>query len=106
MNLLESHLITYVTYLANDGIGQLKTKFLNLSGIPNGTTSSIFEVWKKTRIKYDLDQTHLFGLAMNGLASMVSVHKGFVTKLKREVLHLFRIHCIVHREALASKDAV
>ena len=103
---LESHLITYVTYLANEGIWQSKTEFLNLSGIPNGTASSILEVWKKTRIKYDLDQTHLVGLATDGAASMVGVHKGFATKLKREVLHLFRIHCIAHREALASKDVV
>ena len=103
---LESHLITYVTYLANEGIGQSKTEFLNLSGIPNGTASSIFEAWKKTKIKYDLDQTHLVGLATDGATSMVGVHEGFATKLKREVLHLFRTHCIAHREALASKDAV
>ena len=37
---------------------------------------------------------------------MVGVHEGFTTKLKREVLHLFRTHCIAPREALASKDAV
>ena len=103
---LESHLITYVTYLANDGIGQPKTEFLNLSSIPNGTTSSILEAWKKTRIKYDLDQTHLVGHATDRAASIVGVHEGFATKLKREVLHLFITHCIAHREALASKDAV
>ena len=103
---LESHLITYVTYLANDGIGQSKIEFLNLSGIPNGIASSIFEAWNKTRIKYDLDQTHLIELATDGTASMVGVHEGFATKLKREVLHLFRTHCIAYREALASKDTV
>ena len=102
---LESHLIIYITYLENDGIGQSKTKFLNLVGIPNATASSIFEAWK-TRIKYDLDQTHLIGLATDGAASMVGVHEGFATKLKRKVLHLFRTHCIAHKEALASKDAV
>ena len=103
---LESHLITYVTYLANNGIGQSKIEFLNLSGIPNGTASFIFETWKKTRIKYDLNQTHLVGLATDGAAFMIVVHEGFATKLKREVLHLFRTHCIAHREALASKDAL
>ena len=103
---LESHLIIYVTYLANDGIGQSKTEFLNLSNIPNDTISSILEAWKKTRIKYDLDQIHLVRLAINGVASMVGVHEGFAIKLKREVLHLFRRHCIAHRKALASKDVV
>ena len=103
---LESHLITYVTYLANDGIGQSKIEFLNLSGITNGTASSILKAWKNNRIKYDLDLTHLVGLAIDGAASRVGVHEGFATKLKREVLHLFRTHCIAHKEAPASKDAV
>ena len=103
---LESHLITYVTYLEGDGIGQPKIQFLNLQGLPNGTTISIFKAWKKTSNKYDLVQSHLVGLATNGVAYMVGVHEGFATKLKREVLHLFRTHGIAHREALASKDAV
>jgi hypothetical protein len=51
---LESHLITYVTYLEGDGIGQPKIQFLNLQGLPNGTAISIFEAWKKTSNKYDL----------------------------------------------------
>jgi len=59
-----------------------------------------------SRIKYDLDQTHLVGFATDGAASTVGVHEDFATKLKREILHLFRTHCIAHREALASKDAM
>jgi len=51
---LESHLITYVTYLEGDGIGQPKIQFLNLQGLPNGTTISILEAWKKINNKYDL----------------------------------------------------
>ena len=99
-------MITYVTYLKNDGKGQPKTKFLNLKGILDGTVASIFEAWKKTRIKYDLVQTHLVELAIHGAAFMVSMHEGFVTKLKREVLHLFRTHCIAYGKALASKDGI
>jgi len=103
---LESHLITYVTYLEGDGIDQPKIQFLNLQDLPNGTAISILEAWKKTNNKYDLVQNHLVGLATDGAASMVGVHEGFTTKLKREVLHLFRTHCIAHREALTSKDVV
>jgi hypothetical protein len=103
---LKSHLISYVTYLEGDGIGQLKIQFLNLQGLPNRTSISIFEAWKKTSNKYDLVQSHLVGLTTDGVASMVGVHEGFATKFKRKVLHLFRIHCIAHREALALKDAV
>jgi hypothetical protein len=51
---LELYLITYVTYLEGDGIGQPKIQFLNLQGLPNGTTISILETWKKTNNKYDL----------------------------------------------------
>ena len=103
---LESHLITYVTYLEVDDIGQPKIQFLNLQALPNGTSISILEAWKKTSNKYDLVQSHIVGLATNGVASMVGVHEGFATKLKREILHLFKTHCIALREALASKDAV
>ena len=63
-------------------------------------------MWKKIRIKYDLVQTHLVELATDGAVSMVGLHEGFATKLKREVLHLFRTHCIAHEEAIASKDSV
>ena len=47
-------------------------------------------------MKYDLIQTDLVGLAIDGVASMVGVHEGFATKLKRKVLHLFRTHYIIH----------
>ena len=50
---LELHLITYVMYLKNDGIGKAKIGFSNLVTIPYGTMISIFKVWKTTRIKYD-----------------------------------------------------
>ena len=86
---LESHLITYVTYLEGDGIGQPKIQFLNLQGLPNGTAISILEAWKKTSNKYDLVQSHLVGLATNGVASMVGVHEGFATKLKRERSYIY-----------------
>ena len=42
---LELHLITHVTYLKNDGIGQSKIKFLNLTGIQDDIATSIFEAW-------------------------------------------------------------
>ena len=34
------------------------------------------------------------------------MHEGFATKLNREVLHLFRTHCKVQKEALAFKNAM
>ena len=84
--------------MENNSIGQSKIEFLNLRGILEFTIVSIIEAWKKIRIKYDLVQSQLVGLAIDGDASMIDVHEGFVTKLKREVLHLFRIHCIAHRK--------
>ena len=37
---------------------------------------------------------------------MVDIDKGFATKLKKEVLQLYRTHCIAYKEALTSKDEV
>ena len=37
---LDSHLITYINYLENDGIGQSKIKFLILASIPNDIASN------------------------------------------------------------------
>ena len=40
---LESHLIIYITYLENKGLGKPRTIFLNLVNIPNERAQSIFE---------------------------------------------------------------
>ena len=96
---LQLQLIICVIYLENDGIGHFKTKFLMISNIH-------FLSIEETRIEYDLVQSHLIGFDTDGDASMVGMYEGPTTKLKKKVLHLFRTHCIVHTEALASKDAV
>ena len=49
-------------------------------------------------------QIHFDEFAADGAISMVGVH--FATKLNREVLHLFRTHCIVYKKALTYKDGV
>jgi hypothetical protein len=36
---------------------------------------------------------------------MVGVHNVYAIKLKRDIPRLYSVHCIVHREALASSDA-
>ena len=66
-------MLTYITYLENYGIGQSKTKFLNLPNIIDGTIVSIFEAWKKTKIKYDLLQSHLIGFVTNGATCIIGM---------------------------------
>ena len=48
----------------------------------------------------------LVDLATNGVPTIVGVHNAFVAKLKKDILRLLNsVHCIAHRNILASFDA-
>ena len=95
---LKSHLILFLLYLDKGGLGQLKSLFLSLFAISDGTAQLIYNAWTNTCTLYRLQSSKLVGLATDG------VHNRFASKLKRDVVGLFNVHCIAYREALATSD--
>ena len=95
----------YLSYIDKGGLGQPKNLFLSLFAIHDGTAQSIYDAWTSTCTLYRLQSSKLVGLATDGALAMLGVHNGFATKLKRDIPRLFGVHCIAHREALATSDA-
>jgi hypothetical protein len=51
-----------------------------------------------TRINVPL--TNIIAMAMDGATSMTSRHVGFVAHLKKAVLGIICVHCVIHRQNL------
>ena len=47
--------------------------------------------------------SNVIACATGGAPSMVGRNRGFITYLEREVLDIFTIHCVIHRQHLAAK---
>ena len=101
---LKSHLIVYLLNIGKVGLSQLRSLFLSLSTICDGTTQRIYDAKTSTCALYRLQSSKFVGLAIDGALAMLGVYS-FVAKLKRDVLGLFSIHCIAYHEALATSNA-
>ena len=99
------HLIIYITYLTNEGRGQCDTKFIHLLQIRDGTSQSMYDAVTYLLAEMDLSLIKLVGFGSDGASSMRGIHEGLSTKLRRDAPHFLDIHCIAHREALATNDA-
>ncbi|XP_072436252.1 protein FAM200C-like [Chiloscyllium punctatum] len=69
--------------------------------IPKGKT--IFDSAKDYFDKKSVPLKTIVACATDGARAMTGQHRGFVTLLKREVPHVFTVHCIIHRQHLAAK---
>ena len=49
--------------------------------------------------------SHIVGFGSDGAKVMIGCHNGMNTRLKRDINHVFAIHCVAHRLTLASADA-
>ena len=74
------------------------------------TGEDIFEAVIKCFEIYKLDLSKLVSVTTDGVAVMVGIRNGFVSLLEKH-LHsagydnnLFKIHCIIHQEALCAKN--
>ncbi|MCO5560469.1 hypothetical protein L7F22_014084, partial [Adiantum nelumboides] len=90
---------------AYGGFGSSVTRFVRLVRIKDGKAQSMFNAIMDLFADMQLDKKKLVGFASDGASSMVGIREGLVAKLRSEVPHLVGIHCIVHRENLAVKDA-
>jgi hypothetical protein len=97
------HLDIYVSYVTKKGI--LKTRFLCIVPLTScnaeGITKVLIDIFEKRKIL-----PKLVAFASDGVSVMLGKNEGVAAKLSRICTYpLIVNHCVVHRLALACKDA-
>ena len=83
----------------------MKTTFVDIQDIFDGTANTIVEAIRAFMAKRFLDIDKLKGFATDGASVMVGRHTGVATQLKQCSPSLISIHCVNHRLALATAHA-
>ena len=85
--------------------GEVKTSFISMQDICDGTANTITQAILSYLTKKSLDIEKLRGFASDGASIMVGCRNGVATQLKRCSPSLISIHCVNHRLALAASHA-
>jgi len=96
-----AQLIVCVRYVFNDNI---KDEFLFCEPLEKTTTGK--DVYGKVDqffIDNGLDWLNVNGICTDGAPSMLGCHSGFQTLVKRKSPEAIGIHCMIHRQVLATK---
>lgn len=84
----------------------IKTAYLKITDIPDGTASTIEAALFQVLDEKEIDISKLRGFGSDGAAVMVSRKNGVSTKLRIHSSRMIAVHCINHRLALAAAHAV
>lgn len=96
-------LMAYVRYFNENSVLQEEMLFVqNLITDTKGV--SIFTAVKSYLEKNNIPLTNIISCATDGAPSMVGRYRGFIAYLKKEVPNVICIHCVIHRQHLASKN--
>ena len=63
---------------------------------------AVYATLRRQLFGYGLDVSFIVGFGSDGASVMTGKHNGVGAKLKRDVGHVFAIHCVAHRLALAT----
>ncbi|XDV14310.1 hypothetical protein PO909_014582 [Leuciscus waleckii] len=97
----ESVLIVYVQYVDGD---ELKRDILMSTNLPTTTTGQdIFMAVDSYLTSYNLPYTNIVACCTDGAAAMMGRNKGFNSRLMEKAPDCVIFHCMIHRQALASK---
>ena len=96
-----SQLLVYARYICDN---QIKEEFLFCKVLTTTTKaidvmSMVSEFFVEEKISWD----KLIGVCTDGAPSMLGSKSGFVSLVKRKNPEIIATHCIIHRQALASK---
>ena len=94
--------IKYIRYVCK---GEVKTSFIRVLELPDGTAHTITEAVCGFCRDLALEMQHLCGLGSDGAAVMLGIRGGVSKLLKDQVPFLVANHCIAHRLALAAGQA-
>ena len=96
-----AQLTVFVKYIYN---GAFKAKFLFCSALETNTKATdIFEKVSSFFESEDLEWQNLAGCCTDGAPAMLGCHSGFQTLVEQLALISKGVHCMLHRQALASK---
>ena len=99
---IHKQLITYVSYI---GPGGPTVDFLGVYKLQEADADAVYATLRRQLSGYGLDVSFTVGFGFDGASVMTGKHNGVGAKLKRDVGHVFAIHCIAHRLALATSSA-
>lgn len=97
----ESVLIVYVQYIHTDELKQDILMSTNLSTTTTG--QDIFGALDSYLTSHNLPYENLVACCTDGAAAMMGKNKGFNSRLKEKAPRCLIFHCMLHRQALASK---
>ena len=83
----------------------IKTSFLQITDIPNGTADTIEAALLQVLSGNGIDLSRLRGFGTDGAAVMTGSRNGVATKLRSHSPRMISVHCINHRLALAAAHA-
>ena len=92
-----SQLLVYVCYVGSTSIEE-EMLFCR----PLKTTTKAEDVFQVVSLFFD-DKGLLVGVCMDGAPTMLGSRSGFIARIKQKSPNAVGTHCVVHREALASK---
>ena len=101
----EPHLIVHLCYLRKGSQSAFCIKFIELMPHSREVGEVMFNLVQDLLIRCGLDLEKLLAIAINDALCMMDVHQGVVARLCILVPYLIGTHCVVHKEALAAKDA-
>lgn len=97
----EAILIVYVQYTEETELKQDILMSVNLTATTRG--EDIFSVVDTYFTKHNPPYNNLVACCTDGAAAMMGKNKGFSSRLKEKAPHCIVFHCMIHRQALASK---
>ncbi|MCO5547287.1 hypothetical protein L7F22_000734 [Adiantum nelumboides] len=101
---MEKHLIMYVLYVGNGGMGRARCSYVELLPVANANAKGIYDAVSKFLHDNGLDIKKLIAIATDGASVMVGHKTGVVARFQGIMPQIMGVHCIAHRQALAAKD--
>ncbi|MCO5576302.1 hypothetical protein L7F22_030113 [Adiantum nelumboides] len=101
---MEKHLIMYVLYVGNGGMGRARCSYVELLPVANANAKGIYDAVSKFLHDNGLDIKKLIAIATHGASVMVGHKTGVVAHFQAIMPQIMGVHCIAHRQALAAKD--
>ena len=76
-----------------------------LCKLPQADADTIYATLRRQIKEYRLVVSNMVGFGSDGASVMTGCRNGFASKIKRDVHHVFSIHCVAHWLALTYGDA-
>ena len=96
-----SQLLVYIRFI---GSSTIEEEMLFCKPLKSTTRAiDIFNTVESFFEKNNLKWNKLVGVCTDGAPSMIGARSGFISKIKNKNPHIVASHCVIHREALASR---